>query len=46
MRGSQKMKKKDIGHFCPRQNAKKYLNDEIKELQQKQHGIVLILDAN
>ncbi len=40
------MKKKDIGHFCPRQDAIKHLNDKIKELQQKQHGIVLMLDAN
>jgi hypothetical protein len=32
--------------FCPRMDAIRCLNDVILELQQKQHAIVLLLDAN
>jgi hypothetical protein len=33
-------------HFCPRIHAIKLLNQVIMELQQQQHGIILMLDAN
>lgn len=32
--------------FCPRINAIKILNNLIQDLQQKQHAIILMLDAN